>query len=371
MSRIFILIYTGVILLFGLSFAQGEQSSQVVTVTGMGINRQAAINDALRLAIEQVIGAYVQSSTKIENYELIRDRIFKHSSGFARINRILNEGIEQGTYEIKAQVVVSRAALEDELRGLLVRKGDPRILILIPEVVLRRPIPDPAAETELTRAMAEAGYRIVELHQAERLQSRERILQALDQASTKDLVQIAQSFNADVLITGEAFAQQVSNPLPALQKAGFRAYQARLELKAIDVATAQVFYADAFIAGGAQVADAVAAKMAIQNAAKIAAKKLPQVLAEWIANNSKRAARAYVLRLSGIKAFHTYREILDKIQAIDGVSEATSRQYNSAQSEIEIVFDGSPEDLAVLLEETGFKITGLSAGEIRAEYGTK
>jgi len=355
----------GLVLLVSLAFSQSEQ---IVTVTGMGNSRQAAFNDALRLAIEQVIGTFIDSSSLVENYELVRDHVFKRSSGFARVHRILEEGKKDGVYVVKAQVAVSRGAIEDELRALLVRKGDPRILILIPEVVLRRPVPDPAAETELTRALVEAGYRVVDMQQIERLNSREMILHSLKRANTREMVQIAQRFNADILITGEAFAQEVTNPPPALVKAGLRSYQARLEIKAIDVATGQIFYSNAYTAGGAQIADATAAKTAIQNAARIAVKELPEVLARWIANAGKTAARAYVIRVSGFKKFQTYRKLLDKLRALGGVSEVVSRQYSSVSSEIEVVFDGSPEDFAILLEEIGLRVTGLSTGEIRAEY---
>ena len=352
-------------LLLSLAFAQEEQ---IATVTGMGSSRQAAINDALRLAVEQVVGTFIASSSLVENYELVRDRIFKRSSGFARIHRILEEEKRDGLYVVKAQVAVSRGAIEDELRALLVRKGDPRIMVLIPEVVLRRPVPDPAAETEIRRALVEAGYRVVDMDQVERLKFREKILHALERASTQEIAQIAQRFNADILITGEAFAQEATASLPALVKANLHSYQARLEIKALDVATGQIFFSNAYTAGGAQIADAVAAKTAIQNAARIAVKELSEALARWVANTGKTAARSYVVRVSGFRGFRAYRGLLDKLRSLSGVSEVISRQFSVAGSEIEVVFDGSPEDLAVLLEEIGLRVTSLSAGEIRSEY---
>ena len=56
-QSIFLLLF---LLLFGLLSVQAEQ----VMATGEGISRDEAINDALRRAVEQVIGTLVSGQTK-------------------------------------------------------------------------------------------------------------------------------------------------------------------------------------------------------------------------------------------------------------------------------------------------------------------
>ncbi|MDY3739841.1 MAG: hypothetical protein SO022_05245 [Selenomonadaceae bacterium] len=49
----------------------GIAAAQVVTVNGYGEDRSSAINDAKRNAVEQAIGSYLQSTTIINNGNLV------------------------------------------------------------------------------------------------------------------------------------------------------------------------------------------------------------------------------------------------------------------------------------------------------------
>ena len=53
-----------------------------VTVDGAGADRESALRDARRIAVEQVVGTFVDSRTLIENYAVALDNIYTKSSGF-------------------------------------------------------------------------------------------------------------------------------------------------------------------------------------------------------------------------------------------------------------------------------------------------
>lgn len=85
----------------------GIAAAQVVTVNGYGDDRGSAINDAKRNAVEQAIGSYLQSTTIINNGNLLLDDIYARSIGFVRNIQILSEGNEKGQYHIIASIDIS------------------------------------------------------------------------------------------------------------------------------------------------------------------------------------------------------------------------------------------------------------------------
>lgn len=63
--------------------------AQQVTVTGVGDNKDAAIKDAFRNAVEQVVGIYVNSSTVVSNYQVELDKIYANSEGYITDFKVL------------------------------------------------------------------------------------------------------------------------------------------------------------------------------------------------------------------------------------------------------------------------------------------
>lgn len=354
-------------MLVAAATAPAEQSVQVqgqapVTSTPAAA-RQAALNDAVRNAIEQVLGAYISASSTLrstDEFEQLQQRLMKRSDGFGRVTQVLSEGQQGGFYVVTVRVAVARPSLEQELKSFLTQKGDPRIIVLIPETILRRPTPDPAAETEVQRALIAAGYRVVDLKQAEQNALRD-VLRG-GSLSGQALSDLATRFKADLLITGEAFAEEYGTVLSQ------RAYTSRLELKIVDLATAQVIFSDAYTGTGTAPTDAVAGKAALQNVAKTAVPALPGALLGWLSGNGKAAGRTFTVRLVGVPSFRSLNDTLASLRGSAGVKAALNRQFDAAGALVEVEFGGSPEDLATLLEDLGLSVTGLSAGEITVSY---
>ncbi len=349
--------------------AQQNNSDVIVDSVGQASNasaalaKQLAINEAVREAIERALGAYVNVSATLRNsedFESFEQRITKISSGVGRVVQLLNEQVSGETVTVTLRVAVSKPSLERELKQFLTRKGDPRIVVVIPEVILRRIVPDPAAQTELVRALVSAGYRVVDNDQTRALAQRELVRNGqLDAQAVRD---IAGRFQADVLLTGEAFAEEAGTVL------GQRGYTARLELKAVDLATGQVFFSDAYTSTGLGMTDAVAGKTALQNTAHLAAPVVPGVVLSWLSGNNRAAARVFTLRLLNAPSFSIFNATLAALRGVSGVSAVQSRQFDSASAVVEVEYDGNAEDLATQLEALRLTVSGLSAGEITAQF---
>ena len=253
------------------------------------------------------------------------------------------------------------------LQVAVAQSGDPRILVLIPEEVIQRPVPDPAAETEIMRALVVSGFRVLDFARTEKLEARE-LIKNFDELTAVQLLDLSTRFNADLLVTGEAFSEEIPPP-PGRDLRGLQLYQARLEVKVIDLANGQVIFSDAFVESGLMLGEAVAAKAALQNAGESAGKVLPQQISDWVTGYGTVAARAYTVKISDFPSFTTYRQLISGLENSIGVINVESRQFDSGGSDLEVQYNGSPEDLAYILEaQLNIRVTDLSAGEIRGEY---
>ena len=112
----------------------GNAAAQEVTVTGMGADKNEAVKDASRLAVEQVVGTYIDSRTLINNLMIQLDEVFKKSNGYIKNIQILKEEkLNDSTYRVQAKIDVDTTPdgkLIDELT-MLMQLNDPRIAVLV------------------------------------------------------------------------------------------------------------------------------------------------------------------------------------------------------------------------------------------------
>ena len=110
----------------------GNAAAQEVTVVGMGEDRDSATRDAARLAVEQVVGTFIDSRTLMENLVIQLDEVYKNSRGFVRSIKILDEGLSGELYRVQALIDVDdepNSALIDELT-MIMQLNDPRIAVV-------------------------------------------------------------------------------------------------------------------------------------------------------------------------------------------------------------------------------------------------
>ncbi len=114
-----------------------------VTVTGsatiysgnIGGAKNTALKNALRQAVEQGVGLYLDSNTLSQNYEVIKDEIFSVSQGFVSEYQVLNEGtVSDGTvYEIKINAQVEEGKIQNKLTALRIlhqKMGNKRLMVI-------------------------------------------------------------------------------------------------------------------------------------------------------------------------------------------------------------------------------------------------
>ncbi len=113
--------------------------SKMVTVVGQGMDRKSAIADAQRAAVEQGIGALIDSKTRVANFEVLQDRIYSRASGYVTNYNILSEGKspDGSIYTVTMRADVQTASIKNDLKAigiLMAQIGNPRFMaIYIPE----------------------------------------------------------------------------------------------------------------------------------------------------------------------------------------------------------------------------------------------
>ena len=149
-------------LLCALCTCMPQAFAQEVTVTGMGMDKDSAVRDASRLAVEQVVGTYIDTRTLMQNLVIQLDEVYKKSQGFVKKITILSEGqVNDSTYQVQALIDVDTnpdAGLMDQLT-MLMRLNDPRIAVVVLNSASQgTPSHNENAESVLNSRLIELGF---------------------------------------------------------------------------------------------------------------------------------------------------------------------------------------------------------------------
>lgn len=107
--------------------------AQQVTVDGVGADKESALRDTMRNAVETVVGTMIDSRTLIDKNVVALDEIYSKSQGFVKDIKILQESQTGGMYRIKANVVVNTnpdTQLMNRLQMIMLL-NDPRIAVVV------------------------------------------------------------------------------------------------------------------------------------------------------------------------------------------------------------------------------------------------
>jgi len=135
-------------------------SSRIIEVEGVGPSRQAAILDAKRTAVEQVVGVFLKSRTQVKDFVVKHDEIYTESTGFIKSYQGVSCTTSQGLYSCRVRVAVEpdENKIAEHLRRLLAKKT---FTVHVREYVEGRPLKDQSLYHSLTKELARKGYYLV------------------------------------------------------------------------------------------------------------------------------------------------------------------------------------------------------------------
>ncbi len=202
-----------------------EDNIMVVTAEGLSdgefykdrrVAYDEALKDAKRQALEKAVGAFVDSSTLMENYQTISDTIETRYQGFIkRIIKIVDGKVQpDGFYHvwIKAEVYTKPLAesmadfSRSQRQGMIKAHGNPTFAVKIDvisdenERVIQR---CDVCETEIANRLHEYGYRLVDWQGMEEDIAAQSRLLKLEQGEIEAARYGVGRKPVDVMITGQ------------------------------------------------------------------------------------------------------------------------------------------------------------------------
>lgn len=340
----FFSIFIFMLMIFSVCYAKSVQ------VTGQGTNESRAIHNAMRMAIEQELGAFVDSKTIVKNQQVISDAINTDSEGYISGYEIISKRVENGIFFVTIKANVNSSAVATKLMSSLQKKSvvdinadSPRVAALAYDSAGKE---YPEVENEILSALQRQGFtRIVDLNQVNRSVKRQIISAENDPTLRKML---SNNFHVDYLVLSEVKISDEKN--------------ISLSSRLISVNTGKIIYAGN-AAGSAGMFTANAQSESIKIAARRAGYEISNA-----ALNSAAKIEQHIILLITQKTFQkiggTLSSVVDYAENIEGVNDAFVR-HMSDTLELDVDYDGTAADFALELERAGFKILEVTSDFIK------
>ncbi len=255
--------------------------AQEVTAEGYGRTRDEAIHRAEQAAVEEVVGAYIDANTLVENAVVQLDELYAASQGFVNNVKVLDE-IRQpdGSYFVRAKMNVESEANTNLMSRLetIMRLNDPRITVIMLQDNAPAGTHDELSESAINDRLLELGFsHIVDADIVANLEN--AVLLERIYNGEKGLVGIGDSYGADYLVLGKTHSNAQNLVLPNYKNGGYSKHpmqigNADITAKIIKLTNGEIVGTFTVSGKGNGMNDDLAARTAIKNAANLAAAEL-------------------------------------------------------------------------------------------------
>lgn len=329
-----------------------------IAVVGYGATVTEAENDALRNAVENVMGTLIDSQTLTEKNMVLEDHIYSNSKGFVQNYSVKEKHQEaDGLWKISIEAEVD-VEPNSKLMEALTREGiiinnlrNAKIAVIIPEQHLRYRIPDPAAETAVIKKFKEEGF----LNIIDVSEKRTSYNQPFN-LNNEQIKNLADSMEADILVVGEAFSERGGDVGEYLGRGNKRtniiSCLARVEARMYIARTGQIIAADGTYGSALSVTETIASKKALANAGE----KMGDYLVEQLLNmgSSNKQLLEIVVMANDQDVINNIKKSLSNIQ---GVKSVNFNKYINGRGVISVQYSGPPQSLFNKLQaEVDFNI---------------
>ncbi len=185
--------------------------AKTVSATAEGYNRDDALKQALRKALELGAGVQLASFSQVENYALARDTIYSRAAGVIRDFRVLSEKeVANGFWEVTIEATVRPDAVAQtwgEVQNVLDQIGRPKIMVWIDEKIDGDRQEHSVVEARIEEMFAKVGFDVVAREAVADLQRRESAHAESEQNAEK-LARLAREAGAHILVRGAANADR-------------------------------------------------------------------------------------------------------------------------------------------------------------------
>ncbi len=340
------------------------EDDNAVTVTSTGVAaivgnntavaRQAAIDDALRKAIEQTVGMMVSSRTMVGNYQVLKDTVYTRSRGYIKNYSILNESQGPGIYQVSIRATVSAGSLKNDLSsaGLLNAGAErPRVLFMIAEQNVGQKYYKfwrgqtsgeessgiPVSDVTLKEIFLRKGFSVVDISG-----TTGKIgiggNNGTAEPPNEGALTLARKLNAEIVIKGKALATE--GPRTAGDSVGV--YLADMEAQAIKVDTGEVLASASSHATARSISPSEGGAAALSRAASELADKLTGQILDKLSR-----ANNIILKIIGVSDYKDVSDFKELLTTqISGIQAVYQRKFEGGEATFEVESRISANDLA-------------------------
>ncbi len=321
-----------------------------------------ALANALRNALEQVVGTMVSSDVLVQNYQVVEDRIYSRTEGYIKTYQIVSQSKRGGNVmetTIRAVVKTSNLKSDIDAIGLLIaRKNKPRLMVLIDERNMHNYYYAyysdlNTSENQITSKFLDKGFTFVDRDVAMKRLQRDAIMAAVEGDPAKAKL-IAQKAGAEVLITGKAISKAASGGPGILRNSGMVSCQATINLKAIRADDGTVIAAVSKQAAAVHIDNVTGGTQALQKAAAMAADELiDKILQRWSGEAySVNQIQITILEIPGFSDLVKFKNMIK--QKVRGVQNIYQRDFVGNSAVLDIDVKGNANQVAEELAAKNF-----------------
>ena len=345
------------------AFAAGGSIIINKYLEGDGPDRASALRDAERIAVENVVGTYIDSQTMVSQGQVALDDIYAKATGFVRNTNVISEGTTSDGYTVKASIDVNtdgNSALISQLTAIR-RLNDPRIAV----VVLNRGQRDEISETAINERLIDMGFsHVVDANLVASLQDA-RLLEHIYNGGTS-IHSVGSNFGVDFLVLGKTATDSRQIEIPDF-KGGYKntrltSGKAEMTAKIIRFDTGDIVGTFAVEASGIENGSGYAEKKAVKALAVQAAEKVEEKF-------KKVGANVNISVQVIVKAWDYQRveDVAAALRGVPGINNVYIREHNGEQAILECDSTQSAQTIAAILRknrQVGIFVDGISGSTI-------
>ena len=344
-------------ILAGFLLMSATANAQIVTVDGYGPDRASALRDAERIAVENVVGTYIDSQTMVSQGKVALDDIYAKATGFVRNTNVISEGTTSDGYTVNTD---GNSALISQLTAIR-RLNDPRIAV----VVLNRGQRDEISETAINERLIDMGFsHVVDANLVASLQDAQLLEHVYNGGSS--IHSVGSNFGVDFLVLGKTTTDSRQIEIPDFQ-GGYKntrltSGKAEMTAKIIRFDTGDIVGSFAVEASGIENGSGYAEKKAVKALAVQAAEKVEEKFKKVGANVN---TSVQVI----VKAWDYQRveDVAAALRGVLGINNVYIREHNGEQAILECDSTQSAQTIAAILRknrQAGIFVDGISGSTI-------
>ncbi len=354
-----------------------DQAQRVTTVYAIGSSsirgsdmsagRDEAIADSLVVALTQVLNDLMPPETMEGNFQVLSESILSRTDQFIADYKMLTEATHARTHRVMVKVTVSVQRLKDALKqsGIYIgEKKYPKILFCIAEKQVGdvgyqywwsgQSVWRAGVATEaVAKICKDKGFVIIT----------PRIGQSMagypPELSVPEAVALGQQLHAEVVVVGQAVAEETPNTMGA----SLRSFRGTVAARAYSVRNGQELGQTQHVAATTGDDPASSGRQAINNAAILAGEELAsQVAATWFSKGvGSSKIEIQVEGISGhIADFVKFRGAIGVISGVDSVQR---KEMQADMAVLLVDYQGSARALADALMRQDFDTFSLNIAE--------